>query len=575
MQDRKSQQPRRRFRFLKQLSEGTFGKVYMSEMITDTNFSKVVAIKILHGKWIDHEEIVQRSRDEARVLGLLNHRNIIRVEDLTSIKGKCAVIMEYLDGIDLKNLITYSREKGLLIPLKVALEVIEAVASAMNAAYNSQPLQGGSPLHLIHRDIKPSNIMLTKEGEVKVLDFGTAQAKFEDREARTEALAFGSAAYMAPERLFGEPDKPSGDVYSLGVTFYELITCSRFGKISPKQEKFQEEMVSRTELAQEALGRYDADPALKGAVLAAMQQFLSYNPEERPNLQELLNLMESLSAQVNDGSLRRFCREIVSSCKKETSSEIEVHEDPLAGTTLFEDVSTPFKAPMQPLNNFLEEGISELAPSTEDRSDNTMPVVWDSNDSVDNTDPKAEEIAHPQDPVPLPAKKSSSKIGLFVVFLLFIGAGVGAFVFKDQILPSTNNKKADNPSVVAKSPPPEPQKGNNNPPEKPKFEGQPGGEIDLASTAEKTSDIKLVLKSSQPVVVTVQTPRGKTKFTYDWNGKEPLILKNAPHGTFKTKPKGIGKNFTIPLGIDGTISCFTLDLDSASSTPEWEGKCGS
>ena len=98
-------EPRRRFRFLKQISEGTFGKVYMSEMITDSNFSKIVAIKILHGKWVEHEEIVQRARDEARVLGLLNHPNIVRVVDLTSIKGKCSVIMEYLDGVDLKNLI--------------------------------------------------------------------------------------------------------------------------------------------------------------------------------------------------------------------------------------------------------------------------------------------------------------------------------------------------------------------------------------------------------------------------------------------------------------------------------------
>ena len=154
-------EPRRRFRFLKQLSEGTFGKVYMSEMITDSNFSKVVAIKILHGKWVDHEEIVQRSRDEARVLGLLNHRNIIRVEDLTSIKGKCAIIMEYLDGIDLKTLITHCREQGRLIPLKVTLDIIEAVTSAMSGAYNAKPLQGGDPLRLIHRDIKPSNFVVS------------------------------------------------------------------------------------------------------------------------------------------------------------------------------------------------------------------------------------------------------------------------------------------------------------------------------------------------------------------------------------------------------------------------------
>ena len=176
---------KRRFRFLKKLSEGTFGKVYLAEMITENKFSKVVAIKVLHAKWVDHDEIVRRSRDEARVLGRLQHRNIINVIDLISINGKCSVIMEYLDGVDLKTLINYCAKNQISLPRRVVFEVISSVASALDAAYNRTPLQGGKPLHLIHRDIKPSNIMLTIEADVKVLDFGTAQAKFEDREANT------------------------------------------------------------------------------------------------------------------------------------------------------------------------------------------------------------------------------------------------------------------------------------------------------------------------------------------------------------------------------------------------------
>ena len=168
-------EPRRRFRFLKQLSEGTFGKVYMAEMVTDNHFSSVVAIKLLHGKWLGHEEIVQRSRDEARVLGLLHHRNIIRVEDLTSLNGQCAVIMEYLDGVDLKSLINYCAEHDLTMPRRVIFELIAATASALEAAYYREPLRGGNPLHLIHRDIKPSNVMVTAAGDIKVLDFCSIQ----------------------------------------------------------------------------------------------------------------------------------------------------------------------------------------------------------------------------------------------------------------------------------------------------------------------------------------------------------------------------------------------------------------
>ena len=85
---------RRRFRFHKELASGGFGKVYLAEVTTDEGFSSVVAIKVLHSKWAAHTEVVQRARDEARLLGRLRHRNIVRVEDLTSIQGHCAIVME-------------------------------------------------------------------------------------------------------------------------------------------------------------------------------------------------------------------------------------------------------------------------------------------------------------------------------------------------------------------------------------------------------------------------------------------------------------------------------------------------
>ncbi|MEL6343184.1 MAG: serine/threonine-protein kinase [Myxococcota bacterium] len=332
-------EPRRRFRFLKQLSEGTFGRVYMAEMITDNNFSSVVAIKLLHGKWLGHEEIVQRSRDEARVLGLLHHRNIIRVEDLTSINGQCAIIMEFLNGVDLKTLITYCAKTGTPLPRKVTFELIAATASALEAAYDRPPLRGGEPLRLIHRDIKPSNIMLTKEGDIKVLDFGTAQARFEDREAKTQALAFGSQAYMAPERLLGDPDAPSGDVFSLGVTLYELLALESYGKIHIRPERFDDALRERVETM--PLEDLSGDVAAK--VREAVLKMLGYEAQERPDAGLVLDLMEDLSEMVNDGSLRRFCRDVVRplvEARREHQNARNDHHDPLEGSTLFEDVNS-------------------------------------------------------------------------------------------------------------------------------------------------------------------------------------------------------------------------------------------
>lgn len=328
-------EPRRRFRFFKELSEGAFGKVYLAEMITGDHFKSVVAIKLLHGKWADHEEIVQRSRDEARVLGLLHHRNIIRVEDLTSINGQCAIVMEYLDGVDLKNLINHAAERETPIPRRVVFDIGAQIASALEAAYSHQPLQGGAPLNLIHRDIKPSNVMLTRAGDVKVLDFGTAQARFDHREAHTQALAFGSAAYMAPERLAGDPDAPSGDTFSLGITLYELLALSSFGKIHLRPEKFDAKLDQR--LA--ALPLETLEPDTAAQLRTTLRAMLHYDAEERPTHSESVELLENLVDIARDGSTRRYCREVVAPLR----DHLEPDQDPndrLTGSTLYEDRSS-------------------------------------------------------------------------------------------------------------------------------------------------------------------------------------------------------------------------------------------
>ena len=327
-------EPRRSFRFLKELSEGAFGKVYLAEMITGDNFKSVVAIKLLHGKWSDHEEIVQRSRDEARVLGLLHHRNIIRVEDLTSINGQCAIIMEYLDGVDLKTLVNHAKDTDCIIPRRIIFEVGSQVASALEAAYHHQPLQGGDPLRLIHRDIKPSNVMVTRAGDVKVLDFGTAQAQFDHREAHTQALAFGSAAYMAPERLAGDPDAPSGDVFSLGITLYEMLARKSFGKIHLRPEKFDAKLAGRLDDLE--LSDLDAERGLQ--VRQTLGVLLAYDAGDRPNTSTVVDILESLAESIHDGSMRRYCREVVAPLKDSLQPEQDP-DDPITGSTLFEDVS--------------------------------------------------------------------------------------------------------------------------------------------------------------------------------------------------------------------------------------------
>ncbi|HNC97343.1 MAG TPA: serine/threonine-protein kinase, partial [Myxococcota bacterium] len=204
--------------------------MYLAKIMHADGFSRLAAVKLLHQRWSANQEIAQRMRDEARLLGWLRHRNIVDVMDLTTIGGRVAVIMEYLEAVDLKTVIQKHVDEGRWLPPRAALEITAFVASALDAAYNRPPYQGEKPLRVIHRDIKPSNVMVDESGTVKVLDFGVARADFDMRESHTQELPFGSVDYMPPERLFFEPETPFSDTYSLGATLYEMIALEKLGK---------------------------------------------------------------------------------------------------------------------------------------------------------------------------------------------------------------------------------------------------------------------------------------------------------------------------------------------------------
>ncbi len=336
---------RRRFRIIKEIAEGGFGKVYLAEQISSEGFSRIVAVKVLHAKWSSHDEVVMRTRDEARLLGLIRHQHIVKVEDLTSLDGKCAIVMEYLEGCDLKWMISFLQERGLDFPRAALFEIILAVASALDAAYNGVPLQGGQPLRVIHRDIKPSNIFVTVAGGVKVLDFGTARANFAEREAKTQALAFGSQAYMAPERLLGEEDTPAADIFSLGVALYELLALESFGRIPPRPTKFAAKVEERVRSIP-----LTGDPEWCDQIRDTLRLMLSYQAEDRPTAAQLIEIMELLAQDANDMGLRRFCRTLVAEAKANLP-EMDTG-DPLTGRIVEEDASTGIsKLPNNPIED--------------------------------------------------------------------------------------------------------------------------------------------------------------------------------------------------------------------------------
>ncbi len=208
------------FEILEILGEGSFGTVCVARVSTDP-LRRKVALKILKGAYASNKKILNRTRDEARLLSRINHPNIVRVERLMEVGGRPVVVMEHVQGVSLDQLLLRFKEG---LPGAIAMEMTRQTCLALQVAYSEALGEDGRQLRVIHRDIKPSNVMLSIHGEVKVLDFGIARGEFEGREAHTESVVMGSRPYMAPERLDGVSDSPAVDVYSAGMSLFELLT---------------------------------------------------------------------------------------------------------------------------------------------------------------------------------------------------------------------------------------------------------------------------------------------------------------------------------------------------------------
>ena len=207
---------------LQERSTGTFARVYLAEAQGQDGLSRIVAVKVLKEQWTESEELIRRTRDEAMLLARLRHKNILRVEAMTQIDGNPAIVMEFVDGVDLGQLIEPQNDELTSFPPRAAYQITMEAASALQAAWARTPY-GQGPLRVVHRDIKPPNIMISIEGEVKVLDFGTARFTHDLRAAKTGVMRFGSMKYMSPERRNGARGEHTCDVYSLGLVLIEML----------------------------------------------------------------------------------------------------------------------------------------------------------------------------------------------------------------------------------------------------------------------------------------------------------------------------------------------------------------
>jgi serine/threonine protein kinase len=215
------------YELLKPLAAGGMAEVFLARSTSSFNNGKIVALKRTLPDYLDSPELCDMFLEEIRVGASLNHQNIVQVCDFGQTENQAFLVMEYIHGLPLRELIATLRDKDECLPLPFILYIVKKIAEALEYAYNVQDPTTGDPMQLIHRDISPQNVMITYEGEVKVIDFGIAKAAAVSGNTQHGTVK-GKLAYMSPEQIMREPIDNRSDLFSLGIIFWELLANRRF-----------------------------------------------------------------------------------------------------------------------------------------------------------------------------------------------------------------------------------------------------------------------------------------------------------------------------------------------------------
>ena len=280
--------------------------MFRAKLTGAQGFEKLIAIKMILPNLSAEENLVTSFIDEAKLAALLHNENIIQIYDFGSMDDQYFIAMEYLFGKDLRAIIRTAREKDLALGMENILYIMSRICAGLDYSHNLKDLQG-KPLNIIHRDINPQNILMTYEGQIKIIDFGIAKAASHNNQTR-ENLIKGKLAYMSPEQANGQQIDHRSDIFSTGIILYELLAARRM---------FTGETMHVLSLVREA--QYDPPeeviPDLPTKLNSILRRALEKDPDDRyQNAGEMLadieEFMFELSLRPNNRSFAAYMKEL-------------------------------------------------------------------------------------------------------------------------------------------------------------------------------------------------------------------------------------------------------------------------
>ncbi len=211
-----------KYLLLDRIAVGGMAEVHRAKSFGVEGFEKILAIKKILPHVAEDGEFVEMFINEAKIASQLTHSNIAQIYDLGNIEGNLFIAMEYVWGKDLLQLVNYFRRRRESMPPPMAVYVATRVCEGIDYAYHKRG-QHGKPLKIIHRDVSPQNVLISYDGEVKIIDFGIAKATLHHSETQAGLLK-GKFSYMSPEQVQGFPIDHRSDIFAIGTCLFEMLT---------------------------------------------------------------------------------------------------------------------------------------------------------------------------------------------------------------------------------------------------------------------------------------------------------------------------------------------------------------
>ena len=207
---------------LEKIATGGMAEVWKARMRGVQGFQKIVAIKKILPHLSDNQEFIEMFIDEAKLAAQLTHNNIIHIYDLGHVQNAYYIAMEFVDGHDLKTILKRAADRDQPLGEELALFTASKIAAALDYAHRKRDFEG-QEMGLVHRDVSPQNVLISREGDIKLCDFGIAKAATKASHTQAGALK-GKLQYMSPEQAWGQSIDRRSDIFALGAVLFEMLT---------------------------------------------------------------------------------------------------------------------------------------------------------------------------------------------------------------------------------------------------------------------------------------------------------------------------------------------------------------